>query len=194
MKKIIIGLLIILLSVGFVSAVPNPTLISKPTWVFLSNYRVLNPYQKLYSIVGEEQPLVGSSQTYTIDLSVSTPVDDDYTDKTFAVRWGNWALIDENQNIIEQGDWEEVNQNYHKEVTITIPNNPSKYVLLGVIVENKAVWNDDTNSWDWQGEEVLSKEALSITTSLPVPVKPSITFSFTDLLSKIWNWFLNLFR
>ena len=190
MNKVLFSLLIILLSVGFVNAVSNPVLVSKPTWVFLSDYRVLNPY----SIVGEGQPLVGSSQTYTIDLSVPTPVDNDYTDKTYAVRWGNWALIDENQNIIEQGDWEEVNQSYHKEVTIIIPDNPNKYVLLGVIVENRAVWNDDTNSWDWQGEEVLSKEALSISTRLPAPVKPNLSFSFTDLLSKIWNWFLNLFK
>ncbi len=144
-----------------------------------------------YQIVGEKEPLVGSLQTYTISVSATKP-DSDFSDGSYQLQQANWALIDKAGAIKQQGEWEEVDGTYTKTVTITIPTEPARYVLIATIYQYDMVYDTTTKAWKITKEEVVAKEAYDIRSVPPAPpIKPPP--SFGEIIKKIVDWLKSLF-
>jgi hypothetical protein len=177
------------------SAPTTPTIPSKPVWENLVS-KLLNWLKSLFSwftyqIYGEQQPLVGSQQTYIINIT-TTPPDSDYSDGTYQIQYASWALLDRNGNIISKGDWEEVRGRYYKQVTLTIPPNPGNYVIVGIIYQYDMRYNPTTLSWSIVNEGIVAREAMDLNAKIIAPPKPSLP-QFTNILSSIINWLKSLF-
>jgi hypothetical protein len=123
-------------------------------------------------------------------LSATSP-DTAYTDGTYQEQYANWALLDSNKNIMQQGTWEKVYGSYSKDITITIPNNPSNYVLIGTIYQYDMKYQN--NAWVTTSESVIAKDALNIQTGMPIPVANTGNLNFGNILQNIWNWITNFF-
>ncbi|MEM5785137.1 MAG: hypothetical protein QW469_01185 [Candidatus Aenigmatarchaeota archaeon] len=150
-----------------------------------------------YSITGIQQPEVGSSQTYTIDI-ITTNFDDDYSDGKFQYQLGNWYLVKKDQTIVKSGDWEQIkNGRYTKTITITYPNIPEEYVLVGVIYSYDMQFNLTTGDWVIIKEDIIAKEAIGIKTKRTItsPITSNITLpSSSNILSRFQEWLLNLWK
>jgi hypothetical protein len=145
------------------------------------------------SIIGQASIQPNTQQTYTFNVSALTP-DSDYSDGTYQVQYANWALTDKDGNIKQQGDWEQVNGNYLKSVTITTPSNIGNYVLLGVITQYDLTFNYDTGAWTNGEEKIVNKEAIDLTSkrSVTTPVNPTAG-GFSKFLSSLFSWIKGIF-
>lgn len=148
------------------------------------------------TIVGSSQFLPGTTQVYQIDLSTNV-TDSDCSDGICQIQYGSWALFDKNNQIIDNGTFEEVNGNYVKSVSIQIPQKIEDYVLVGTIIQYDLKYDLTTNTWAITNEnnpDVLVQEGYNLRTQLPVPIKPKPSYNiFTKILQGILNWFKNLF-
>jgi hypothetical protein len=177
------------------TSVPAPTIPPKPVWESVVS-KLLGWLRNIFSfftyqIYGEQQPLVGSQQTYTINIT-TTPPDSDYSDGTYQIQYASWALLDSSGNIISKGDWEEVRGRYYKQITLTIPSNPGNYVITAVIYQYDMRYNATTLSWNVVKEGVVAKEAISLNAKVIAPPRlqpPPIT----NIISKIVDWLKGLF-
>jgi hypothetical protein len=173
---------------------PPPTP-KPPIWDLIIS-KILEWLRMLFSffkfeIYGERYPTVGSVQTYTINITV-TPPDSDYSDGSYQVQYGSWALLDKNGNIINKGDWEQINGSYYKQITLTIPSNPGDYVIVGLIYQYDMEFNTTTLKWDIVSEGVVSKEAMNLNAKViapPIPKPPDIW----QVLKNFWCWLIGLF-
>ena len=145
------------------------------------------------SVVGQASGLPNSVQAYSISLSAPIP-NSDYSKGNYQVQYANWALVDSNNNIKQQGEWEQVNGFYNKSISITLPSEVNKYALIAVINQYDMSYNFTSKEWKTTKDEVISKEAYNLQTKLPTPVSsaPSIN-KFLDIINAILNWFKSLF-
>ncbi|MBU0894869.1 MAG: hypothetical protein KKB88_05490 [Nanoarchaeota archaeon] len=146
------------------------------------------------SIVGDTQVQPGSTHTYQISLTTTAP-DSDFYDGSYSIQYGNYALIDSEGNILKEGNWEQVNGQYTKSVTLTVPTEQNKqYALIGVITQTEGNYNYQTGQWTFSEEQILNKEAIDIKTLYEVrePTNP-IPSGFNKFLSSIIDFFKNLF-
>jgi hypothetical protein len=144
-----------------------------------------------FEIYGEQYPTVGNMQTYTINIT-TTPPDSDYSDGSYQVQYGSWALLDKSGNMINKGDWEQINGSYYKQITLTIPSNPGDYIIVGLIYQYDMKFNTTTLKWDTVSEGVVSKEAMNLNAKViapPTPKPPDIL----QVLKNFWCWFIGLF-
>jgi hypothetical protein len=167
----------------------------QPIWDVIIN-KILDWLKSLFSffkfeIYGETYPVVGSQQNYIINITTTKP-DKDYSDGTYQVQYASWILVDGSGNIINKGEWEEVDGSYYKQITLTIPPNPGNYVLVGVIYQYDMKYNPTTLKWDIINEGVVAKEALNLNAKLIQPPKPPMPDLFA-ILKNIWCWILSLF-
>jgi hypothetical protein len=146
----------------------------------------------LQSIVGSQTVEPNTQHTYQIDLSAPIP-DSDYTDGTYQIQYANWALVDSNGNIIQEGTWEKIDGVYTKSVTITTPANIGDYILLGMITQFDMNFDSNTGQWITSEETIINKEAIDLKTehSITAPEVP-IPGGFTKFIASIVEWFKNL--
>jgi hypothetical protein len=179
-----------------ITTIPKPTLESlMPDWNMIIS-KIIDWLKSIFSflkfeIYGEQYPTVGSMQTYTINIT-TTPPDSDYSDGSYQVQYGSWALIDNNGNIINKGSWEEVSGNYYKQVSLTIPSSPNNYVLVGLIYQYDMKYNSSTMKWEIVNQQVIQKEAMNLNARVIAPQKPPAP-SFADIINSIINWLKGLF-
>jgi len=147
------------------------------------------------SIVGPQTVEPNTQHTYQIDLTAQIP-DSDYTDGTMSYQWGNWALIDSNGNIKQEGIWEEVNGVYTKSVTITTPSDIGNYVLVGLITQYDMNFDINTGQWLTGEEQIVNKEAIDLKSEYSI-ISPEIPIpggfskfidSIGEWLNNIWDW------
>ena len=179
-----------------IASLPPPT--TPPTFSSILSkiadwFKNLFESLKLLSVTGESTVLPGSNQNYTILLSVNQP-NSDYSKGNYQVQYANWALVDSSNNIKQQGSWEQINGVYSKTISIIIPSEVNKYVLIAVINQYDMVYDYPTKTWKTTKDEVVSKEAYNLEAKLPVPTitAPSMN-KFLDIINSIINWFKNLF-
>jgi hypothetical protein len=167
----------------------------QPIWEVIIN-KILDWLKSLFSffkfeIYGEAYPTVGSQQSYIINITTTKP-DKDYNDGSYQVQYASWALVDGSGNIINKGEWEEVDGSYYKQITLTIPPNPGNYVLVGVIYQYDMKYNSTTLKWNIINEGVVAKEALNLNAKIIQPPTPPTPNLFA-ILKNIWCWLLGLF-
>ena len=185
---LVLLLLITILSVRGYSGIPQAPLSNhwSPTRAY-TKFLFNNPVLSVFG-VSTVQP--NTLVNYNVSLKAIGDYDGDYGDGSYMVRYGNWAVIDKDQNIIEQGSWEEVEDWYNKSVSFTSPNNPGSYALLIVITENDASYTND--EWVWNGEVVNNKEAYKFNVRAPNPINVPSPKGFIAWLQNIWDWFKGL--
>ena len=143
----------------------------------------------LGAITGEPVIQVGLPYTYDISVTANEP-DSDYTDGSYQVQYSNWALVDRNGNIKQEGTWERVYGSYVKQVTLIAPER-GQYTLLAIITQYDMSY--DNNVWVTIREEIVGREAIDLSTNIPAPDMPVVS-SFTNWLNDIWDWLTNLFN
>jgi hypothetical protein len=145
------------------------------------------------SIVGETEVESGSTHTYLIELSTEKP-DSDYSDGFYSIQYSNWALLDKEGNIINQGVWEETNGDYSKSLSLKTPTEKGQYALIGVITQVDGNYNYETGKWEFSEEYILNKEAIDIYTlySVTEPENPNPS-GFGKFISSILDFFKNIF-
>ncbi|MHC4397875.1 MAG: hypothetical protein ACYS1A_19700 [Planctomycetota bacterium] len=146
-----------------------------------------------FSITGET--VVQPGQTYVYTIAISAPVPDtDFTDGTMQYQYGNWALVNNNGLIVQEGEWESVEGTYAKEVSITVPQALGNHALIGVIHQYDLSFNFGTGEWETVREAVVAKEGIDLRTTLPAPQAPVPILSLLgDIIAGIWQWILGLF-
>jgi len=149
-----------------------------------------------FSITGSETVSPGSIETYHIELVADTPIDTDYTDGTYQVRYCNAGLVDSAGNILSELGASETTNTCNMNLTITVPDDVRNYAIVGVMTEFNGVYNSETKLWEWSDETVIKKEALSLTSKAPIPVYKPVSSPLSSIIKffeNIWNWFKNLF-
>ena len=180
-----------------VPEIPQPDEKFTPVWVDIVSklWNWLKSIFKFFglTIVGETNVTVGSSQTYSISLSANM-TDSDYSDGSYQLQYGSWALIKNNGDIIKEGIFEKVNGSYNKIITINVPSSPNNYILTAVIYQYNMIYNPITAQWEKISEEVVAKEGINIITKAPYPtIEPyPLWNNIVSVLKDIWNWFKNL--
>jgi len=175
-----------------ISPPPVPTPIWKKIIVKILDW-IIGLFDYFFAIAGPSVVSPGSIETYSIDLTAPIP-DSDYSDGIYQIQMANWALVDRNGNIKEEGEWEEVKGNYVKNVNLKIPSEAGKYVLIAIIQQYDMEYNFDTSEWETVKEDVIAKEGIDIESKIPKPEPPvPIWSNIVELLKRIWDWFKNLF-
>ena len=179
---------------------PSPTITQKPSFVnFLSaigNW-ISDLFKNIFSgtsesIIGAKNVLPNSVQTYQISLNTTTP-DSNYSDGSYQVQYSNWALVNTNNTIVQQGEWETItNGIYNKNITITVPNDLSQNVLIAMIYEYDMNYNFTTSNWTTSSESIKVKEGINLKTGLPIPVNPNPIS--LNIFSRIWDSIINFFK
>jgi hypothetical protein len=166
-----------------------------PSWDNIIN-AIIDWLKSLFSwfkfeIYGEKYPSPGSKQVYKIVLN-ATPPDTDYSDGTFQIQYASWVLVDRQGNIINKGDWEQVNGSYAKQIELTIPSNPDAYVIVVIIYQYNLKFNTATQKWEVTSEGIVAKEAMDLTASIIAPpqIQPPNIF---DVIKGFWCWLIGLF-
>ncbi len=174
--------------------IPSPQAISN--WIDSIIDWIRNLFANIFtfSITGPQTVEPNTQATYTIDLNAQIP-DSDWSDGTYSVQYGNWALIGENSNIKQQGTWEKINGQYSKSVTLTTPSNIGDYILVGIITQIDMNYNFDTGQWTTGEEQIINKEAIDLKTKYTVEA-PEVPLpgGFQKFINDIINFLKNLFQ
>lgn len=148
--------------------------------------------QTTQSIIGADIITPGTQESYSISLETNIP-DSDYSNGSYQVQYGNWALVNGEGEIISEGEWEEVFGTYTKDVKIQIPSKLDDHALIGVINQYDMNYDFDTNKWVITNEEIVTKEGINLQTKLSAPEKPTPFFSkLKNIIQSIFDWFRNL--
>ncbi len=144
------------------------------------------------SVIGPKTVEPNTVHTYQFDITVTMP-DSNYSDGVYQIQYANWALLDSDGNIIQEGTWEKVNGVYSKSVTITTPSNIGEFALLGIITHFNMTWDTTIGQWETGEEYIVNKEAIDLKTehSITEPEEP-IPGGFTKFITDIINWVKNL--
>ncbi|GAG30617.1 unnamed protein product, partial [marine sediment metagenome] len=117
---------------GYKDPVPQPP-DPKPFWTNILD-TLLSWLTKIFdfffAVTGATEVDPGSTQTYQIDISTNKP-DSDFSDGSYQRQVASWSLVDKNENIKQEGFWEEVNGDYSKSITITVPATPGDFAIVG---------------------------------------------------------------
>lgn len=157
--------------VEVVPVAPQPSAISSfinkiVTWI-VTVFKNLFPQ----SIAGATLVEPNTQETYQIDLSTDAP-DTDWSDGTYQVQYGSWALVDKDGNIKQQGEWEEISDGkYTKSVTLMTPSDIGNFALVGLIDQFDMSYDYTTKTWN-SAETIVNKEAIDLQTKYTV-VAPS---------------------
>lgn len=159
------------------------------------NEWLTNFFKSLFglTITGEKEVEPNTQHTYFIDMATEEP-DNDWSDGSYQIQYGSWALIDKNENIKQEGQWEELDNGiYIKSVTITTPSEIGDYALVGLIDQFDMVYDYQTKQWS-SIETIVNKEAIDLKSEYTVeePSKP-VPSSFTQLIQRIIEWIKDLF-
>ena len=161
--------------------------------------KIISFIRKLFSQIFVQQTIIGDKivepntlATYQIDISTNIP-DKNYSDGTYQVQYGAWALVDKDGNILKNSDWEEINGEYKKSVTITTPNNIGDYALIGLIEQFDMDYSYNNKVWNSK-ESIANKEAINLETKYSIiePEKPS-PYSISSILGSIKSFICNNF-
>lgn len=165
-------------------------------WIFKLNEWITEFFKKIFglSIVGKDLVEPNTIETYDINL-ISTPPDSDWSDGSYSVQYSNWALIDSENSIVQQGTWEETYGEYKKQVSITTPSDIGNYILIATITQYEMAYDFSNRLWNVEEERILTKEAIDVQTKYTViePEKPSPP-SFADLINKIIDFIRSLWN
>jgi len=118
----------------------------------------------LVNIGGEEQVMVNSEQTYTIDMKV-TPPDQFKTLTHYREQYADWKVVDENNNTIINSPTtpKKINGSYYNQVTIIIPEGYKKLYFVAWIVEYQYSKPDSGDTFvKLDIPETLKTETLTI--------------------------------
>lgn len=150
------------------------------------------------TIVGSQSPMLGTTQTYTVSLSSPAPIDEQYADGTYAVRYCNTALMKDDGTIIAEKGFQTCQNTYADTFTVTIPRTAGKYAVVAVMAESKGTFIVDTayaggGTWQFSEYEIIAKDALDITTKAPIPGASSIPLApsknlFAKLFDFLFGW------
>lgn len=144
------------------------------------------------SITGASEVLPGAIEEYSIDLSAEMP-DTDYSDGTFSTQYGYWALIDKDGSIITgQTKGIIVYGEYSTVASVTIPLSVDNHVILGTITQIDSSYDFGNGVWVDGEEYIVTKEAISLSSKLPIPVTP-ISGGFQTMLTNLFDWIKGLF-
>lgn len=176
---------------------------SCPAWqTFLQKFQEFLDWMKdlfknaqFWAISGSTSVQPGSTETYSISLTAPVP-DSDYTDGSYQIQYASWALIDKDENIKQQGEWEKVQGSYQKQVTINVPSELNKFGIAGVIVQYDMQYNFSTKQWSITKEDIVAKEMLNVATKLPVPFNPPVPgwSKIADWFKSFLDWLAGLFK
>lgn len=188
-KKVVIGISVLLLLLVLIVSVKGLEF-QTPEWNSV-DYGVFSNHL-LFSIFGGSKIVSPGQQ---LNFSVFVPAigdyEGDYSKGVLTVRYGNWAVIDKDNKIVSQGDWENVRTNYSKNISFVAPDKMGDYALVAVVVESKGVF--ENGSWEWSNETLNNKEAFKFSVVAPKPsVVPKPT-SIVSWLSDVWSWIKSLF-
>lgn len=176
-KAIVFGLVLLLfVSVSGAGAVP----INKP--------KISPNYPFLLQITPSKNTVKpGSPLTFNVSLDVG-PVGE-LTRSEYKRRWASWFIVDSNNNVIQKGDWQEIDHKYEKEVSVNAPSSPEKYVFVSLIRENYFVYT--SNGWTLDSKKTIAKESQKFTVKpeAPQPSPPVLS----QILQNIINWLKGLF-
>jgi len=163
--------------------------ILKSIWAWIKSiFTTIFPFS---SIIGEAVVEPNTIHTYKISLTAPFP-DDVWDDGNYQVQYANWVLVDKDQQIIQEGEWERVYGNYNKDVTITAPSKIDDFMLVAVITQYDMTFV--SGSWTSGEEQIMTKEAINLKTEYTVTI-PSIPSpsGFLNLINKFFDWLKNLF-
>jgi hypothetical protein len=146
-----------------------------------------------FSIVGPTTITPGQALAYQLSLAEPYPVRADYTQGVYEQRWCSAALIDKNQNIINELPFENCTGTWNKTYTITVPSGAyTDYAIVAVMLETRQDYANGAWTTTYQNQ-VVSKESLSLTSKVLIAPttanKPSAWSSFwTGLIA----WFKSI--
>ena len=145
-----------------------------------------------FTITGASEVTPGTSETYQIHLTAPVP-DSDYSDGTFSTQYGYWAMVDKDGNIIDgETAGVEVDGVYSVTAIVTIPENVNNHVIMATITQIDSTYDFPTSTWIHGTEYVVTKEAISLSTKLPIPTPP-LAGGLSGVLTAIWTWITGLF-
>ncbi len=144
----------------------------------------------LSSVTGNINVKPNTQEIYVINIDAPYRIDSDYTDGSFAYRYANWILIDKDNKIVIQGDtWDQVQNNYQKTVTISIPEASNKYAVVGVMTEINMTYSISEDKWIYSNENPIEKVSLQLSNDIshpinsPTPSTTPVCLSLTGCLS-----------
>jgi hypothetical protein len=147
-------------------ALPSPPAVKPFGFVELLN-RLLDFIRNVFeipvgfTITGPRVVTEGNVVSYTIDIELPTEPDHNFSDGTYVTRFGYWALIDKNGNVVEASDGVEVGKRFTADVTVTI-SRTGNYVIVGVVTEVRSYYDFDKGAWVNGEEDVVAKEGFNV--------------------------------
>lgn len=103
----------------------------------------------------------GEQRMVVISLETEAP-DKDFTDGDITYQYGNWVILDDQNQIIRNGEYSNVSGNYSEQITISTSRS-GNFVLIPYIIEHKISFNMTSATWsEDEGFEVLEKEGALV--------------------------------
>ena len=146
---------------------------------------------KLASIIGPSEMVdPGASVSYEINIDTGSNKDTDYSDGTYEARQATWVFIDSDDNILEQGDWQEIDRYYIETVSLTAPLTPGEYAIVGMVIQDEATYSNGV--WSWGEWDVINKEISNLCVGVPIP-PPPVPPVLAEVFGKILDWLSGYF-
>ena len=146
------------------------------------------------TISGAENPLAGTTQTYTVVLDAPSLSDGDYSDGTYSTKYCNIALVKSDSTVISEKGFVKC-ENLQDSFTVKVPSESGKYVIVGLIVESQGTFDYALNQWSYSPYVVVAKEAINVETKQVIAPsdapKPSGIGGF---LASIWSFIIGIFK
>lgn len=136
----------------------------------------------------------GDPLTYNVELTAPYSIDEDFGDGTYSVRYCTVGMVDSKGNVIDSDESVRCTDSYSTSWTTNTPNKIGEYLVVALMTENNATYNTATNLWEWQGEQVLMREAFNVQTGAPLPSDVPASQGFLSFIAGLWNALLDLFR
>lgn len=147
------------------------------------------------TVTGAGSPAPGSTQTYSVSLQAPTPLDSDYSDGTYAVRYCNVALVRSDQTVIKEKGFVACTDTFTDSFSVQIPSVPGKYAVMALMVESKGTFDFNTNTWAFTSYEPVAKEAFNVETKGVIdPTPPTPPNFISAFFGKIWDFIIGIFR
>lgn len=147
--------------------------------------------EQIQIITGKNVIEIDTLENYQIDISTNNP-DSECSDGICQVQYANWGLMNSNNEIVQEGNWERVYGSYLKDISIEILQ-VGEYILFAVITQIDLNFDVSSGEWISSEEQILVKESININVqySITEPTIPQPS-GFESFLSQIIDWLSNL--
>lgn len=165
---------------------------------FFANFikQILSAIPPLYSIAGQTTVAPNTQASYQVNIATPYPISTSTYQAGFVqTRQGTWALINSNNNIVQQGSYDFVTNNYVKNITITTPANINNYVLFAAIKEWNQTYSAASNTWTTSNGAIIAYEGVNIATRATIAPQPPVDVGgwISSTLSGLISWLSGLF-